>query len=125
MGQGHAALIVVDQNGLHIALVVAAGGAVAHMTHGNVSLAQRIQPLLGEHLADQTHIPVRSKYSVIIHHNARALLSAVLQRIQGIIGQRGYIGRLLGIDAENSALLVDVPVAPIHISAHHGPAVSS
>ena len=40
MGQGHAALVVVHQDGLDVALVVAAGGAVAHVAHGDVPPSQ-------------------------------------------------------------------------------------
>ena len=47
----HAALMVIYQNGLDISLVVAAGGAVAHVAHRDVALPQRQQMLRCEHVA--------------------------------------------------------------------------
>ena len=43
VGQRHAALEMVHQNGLDVPLVVAAGGAVAHMAHGDAAGSQRLQ----------------------------------------------------------------------------------
>ena len=86
MGQGHAALEVVDHNGLYVALVVGTGGGVAYMTHGDVPLAQGMKPLGREYLADQSHIAAGGKNPLIVDHDAGALLAPMLQGKQAIIG---------------------------------------
>ena len=78
VSQSHAALMVIDQNGLNIALVVAAGGAVPHMAYGNVALSQRRETLRREHVAHQSYVPIGGEHPVVVHHNAAALLSPVL-----------------------------------------------
>ena len=144
VGQGHAALVVVDQDGLDIALVVAAGGTVADVAHGDVAGAQRPEPLLGEDLAHEAHVPVGGEDTVVVDGDARALLAPVLQGIKRVIRQGGHVGRGLRIHAEDAALLVDVALlsdpapgrarrrrgavqgaAAARVSLHHGPAVSS
>ena len=95
------------------------------MAHGDVPAAQRLQPALREHLAHQSHVPVRGEYAVVIDHDAGALLPPVLQGVKGIVGQRGHVRRFLGVDAEHAALLMEVAVSVVHLSVHHGPAVSS
>ena len=87
-------------------LVVAAGGAVAHVPHGDVALAQSGQPLRREHLVHQAHVPVGGEQAVVIDHDAGALLSPVLQGVEGVVGQRGHIGGFRGVDPEHTAFFV-------------------
>ena len=126
VGQGHAALVVVHQDGLDVALVVGPGGAVAHVAHGDGAGAQGAEPLLRKHVVHQPHIPVGGEKPVIVHYDARALLPPVLQGIQGIVGQGGHVGGLRGIDAEDPALLMQVPLRRGRgVSPHRGPAGAS
>ena len=99
---------MVYQNRLNVALVVGAGGAVAHVAHGDVAGAQGLEPFPGEHLADQAHVPPGGKEAVVVHHNAGALLAPVLQGIECVIGVGGHIRGGFGKDAEDAALLVNV-----------------
>ena len=126
MGQGHAALVVVDDQGLHVALVVRAGGGVAHMAHGDVAAAQGLQPLRREHIVYKAHIPVGTENAVVIDHHAGAFLAPVLQGEQTVVHQTGQVCRFRGIDAENAAFLVQVAVFPkVLLSLHHDPSASS
>ena len=78
------------------------------MTNGDVAGAESGQPLRGEHLADEPHIPVGGEHAVVIHHDAGTLLSAVLQGIEGVIRQGGHVGGCFRINAEDAAFLMDV-----------------
>ena len=86
VGQRHAALIVVDQNGLDVALVVRTGGTVAHMADGDIAKSQRAEPLLGKHIADQPHVPPGAEQAVIVDNDTGTFLPAVLKGVQSVIG---------------------------------------
>ena len=86
MGQRHAALIVVDQNGLDVALVVRTCGTVAHMADGDVAKPQRAEALLGKHIADQPHVPPGAEQAVIVDNDTGTFLPAVLKGVQSVIG---------------------------------------
>ena len=127
VGQGHAALVVVHQDGLDVALVVGPGGAVAHVAHGDGPRAQRAEPLCREHVVHQPHVPVGGEDPVVVHRDAGALLPPVLEGIQGVVGQGGHIGSLRRVHAEHAALLVDVAGREhgADLTPRHGPAASS
>ena len=75
-----------DRNGLDVALVVRTGGTVAHMADGDVAKPQRAKPLLGKHIADQTHVPPGAEQAVIVDNDTGTFLSAVLKGVQSVIG---------------------------------------
>ena len=127
VGQGHAALVVVHQDGLDVPLVVGPGGAVAHVAYGDGARAQGAEPLRRKHLVHQPHIPVRGEHAIIVHRDAGALLAPVLEGVQGVIGQGGHIRRLRRVHAEHAALLLDVAGREhgAQLSRHHGQAVSA
>ena len=78
VGQGHAALDMVDQHGLGVAAAAGAGGAVAHVAHGHIALSQALEDRGGEHLAHETHVLEGLEEAVVIDHDAAALLPPVL-----------------------------------------------
>ena len=126
MGQGHTTLMVVDDQGLYIALVVRPGGGITHMAHSDVAAAQALQPLWREHVVHQSHIPVGAENTVVIDHHAGAFLPPVLQGEQTVVYQVGQLGRFLRVDAENAAFLMDVAVPSVRLlSLHHDPSASS
>ena len=127
VGQGHAALVVVHQDGLDVPLVVGPGGAVAHVAYGDGARAQGAEPLRRKHLVHQPHIPVRGEHAIVVHRDAGALLAPVLEGVQGVIGQGGHIRRLRRVHAEHAALLLDVAGREhgAQLSRHHGQAVSA
>ena len=94
VGQGHPALVVVDDNGLGVALSVGAGGSVAHMAHNDVTGSQLLKPLFWENIVYKSFITVGGKNAVIIDHDACALLTTVLQGKKPVIGQRCHISAL-------------------------------
>ena len=94
VGQGHPALVVVDDDGLGVALAVGAGGGVAHMTYNDVAGAQLLQPFLWKNIVYKSFITVGGKNTIIIDHDACALLTTVLQGKKPVIGQRCHISAL-------------------------------
>ena len=78
VGQGHAALVVVDHDGLGVEPPVPSGGGVAHMAHGHGAGTQVVQDLRGKDLAHQPHVLVVPEQTVVADHNAAALLAPVL-----------------------------------------------
>ena len=105
MRQRHAALDVVDHNGLGVQAVAVAGGAVAHMAHGHVARAQAVQHILGEHIVHQADVLIRIEQAVVVHHNAAALLAAVLQGEQAVVHGFGDVLRIGGEHPEHAAFL--------------------
>ena len=118
MGQGHAALVVVHQNGLNVALVVAAGGAVADVAHGDVPPPQGGKALRREDVPHQAHIPVGPDDPVVVDGDTGTLLPPVLKGVEGIVGKAGDIPPLRQADAEDAALFVEMAV---HVTHRHGP----
>ena len=106
VGQGQLSLHVVHHHRLTVGLIGAAGGSVAHMTHRHGALRKFFQLLPGEHLVHRTQIPMGGKHTVVIDHNAAALLSPVLQGVQAVISHPRKVCRLLGIGTENAAFFV-------------------
>ena len=114
MGQGHAPLEVVNHDRLYVALVVRAGGGIAHMAHRDVPLSQGMEPLGREHLADQPHIAAAGEYPLIVDHDSGALLAPVLQSEQAVIGQTGHILLFGTAHPKHTALLMEVPLLLLH-----------
>ena len=104
MGQRHAALEMVHQNWLDVPLVVAAGGAVAHMAHGHGAV-EALKGLLVKHLADQAHILVKGLLPVVDGRDSAGLLAPVLQGVQAVVSGLGAAA--LGVThAKDAALLM-------------------
>ena len=95
VGQGHFALHVIDDNGLGIGTVGAAGGSVAYMTNGNCPLGILSQGFPVKDIGKKPQVPVDGKYAVIVHDNAAAFLPPVLQSKQPIVAKicQGLYGR--------------------------------
>jgi len=108
VGQRHAALDVVDHDGLAVFPPVSAGGAVAHMAHGHGAAGKGIQHRLCEHLIEQARVLIVRKQSVVVHHDAAALLPPVLEGVEPVIGAHGEIGALRAADAQHAAFLVQL-----------------
>ena len=85
--ESHAALVMIDQKRLDISDIVRAGGRVTDVPHRDVSVSQRMQTLTRKDLAYKADIPAGDQHTVIVQNNAGALLTAVLQGVQPIVGQ--------------------------------------
>ena len=106
---GHGAAAVPDDHGLCIGPHAAACRSVAHVTGGHVRIGvcQTCQHCRGEHLVHKAEVAVADNDAVIVHSDAAALLTTVLQSIQGRVGGSGHIlGTGTVIDAENTAFFV-------------------
>ena len=108
MGQGHAALVVVHQDGLDVPLVVAAGGAVAHMGNGHGSRRKFFHHIPGEHLANLPQISVGGEHPIIVYNDAAALLPPVLQGVQPIVSEVRHVLRFWRPDTKHTAFFVKV-----------------
>ena len=79
------------------------------MTHGHAALVQLFQHVAGKDLVDQTNVLVAVNHAVVVDGDAAALLSAVLQGVEGVVGGGHHAGfSVLEIDAEYAALLVQL-----------------
>ena len=78
MGDGQLAFQVVDLDRLTVAHGHTAGGAVAHMTHGDFSLGEAFQLPVGEDLIDKANSMVGGEKAIVIDYNAAAFLTPVL-----------------------------------------------
>ena len=79
VGQSHGSLDVVDHNGLGIAAVGLAGGAVAYMAQGGKPLPQRGQGSGGKDVSCKPQPLVGGENPVVVDHDAAALLPPVLE----------------------------------------------
>ena len=104
--QRHAALDVVDHQRLGVEAGVGAHGAVAHVRHGHLSRAQRVQGFGGEDVADQPRALVAVDDAVVVDGDAAALLAAMLQGVESIIAQRGDVQPIAAVNAEHAAFLM-------------------
>ena len=107
VGNGHRTFYMSHNQRLRIGTVIAAGGAVAHMTDGNVPKPQLFHMGLVEYLRHQPKILMIGKHTLVIDYNAAAFLSPVLQRIQRHIGLGCHIPSLLTENTEYTAFLMD------------------
>ena len=82
MGKGHVALHMADDNRLDVVVVLAAGGGIADVAHGDVALAQAVQ---ARTVKDFTHQAVAFQVmedAVTGNRDAAAFLSPVLQGVK-------------------------------------------
>ena len=101
------ARIVAEQERLDILDAAASGRRIAHMADRHVA-AQRGELRLVEHLRHQSVTLDAAEYAVVRRHDSGPLLSAVLQRMQTVIGQRRGVRH--AEDAEHPALLMQLAV---------------
>ena len=106
----HAALDVVHDHGLAVRAGLRAEGAVTRVADGDAALAEVLQHLRGEHVLHQTDVLVIGDHAVVVHGDAAALLAAVLQRVETVVGQRGDVLVFRREDTEHAAFFVDMLV---------------
>ena len=109
VGQGERARGGGAQRRLGVAPHVRAGRRVADVAQGDVA-AQALEGLLGEHLRDEALILVHEDLLAIRRRNTGALLAAVLQGVEGEVGQAGNI-LARGPYSEDPAVIVRVIVS--------------
>ena len=109
MAQSQGALEVIDQQGLGIAAALGAGGAVAAVAHGHAALMELFQHITGKNLVDQTHVLVAVDHAVVVDGDAAALLPAMLQGVEGVVGGGHHAGfSVLEVDTEYAAFLMQL-----------------
>ena len=102
---GEAALCIAHQKRLAILHEASAGCGVADVADRNLPW-QGGKHVVIEHLADQAHRPVDAQHASVADCNAAALLPAVLQGIEAVIGgpRRGRFQ--IAVNAEYAAFLM-------------------
>ncbi len=89
---------------LHIAQDCFTSRGIAYMTDGAIA-GQAVQRRgIGEVVAHQSHMPFRMKATVVVGHNTRCFLSAMLKGMQAQSGQR--CGVLMAKNAKYTALFM-------------------
>ena len=93
-----------------------AGGAVAHMTHGQLA-GERRQVGIGEHAVEQAQILADHNRAAVTHGDSRRFLATVLQCTQAKVRQSSHvaIGRPY---AENATFLMQL--VGVRIIRRHG-----
>ena len=91
MGHRQLALQMVDLDGLAVAQIVAAGGAVADMSDSNLAVGKLPHFFLGKDFADKAESFVGSEHPILIDHDPAALLPTVLVGIKAVIDKAGHI----------------------------------
>src|SRR5439155_24853307 len=111
------AVCAVDANGLGVLLAAGAGSGVASVADRGVT-RQVAEVVLLEDLRDEAHAAMQVDAESVGRGDAGALLAAVLEGIDAVEGDAGYIftGR---VDAEYAALLSPGLVGGIGILAMH------
>jgi hypothetical protein len=104
VGNGQRAVSRFDQEWLGVAGRGRAGGGIAGVPDGVVSL-QWGQVLRGKHLRDQAHVFVQAQGMPVRDRDAAGLLAAVLQGEHAKEGHPRYVF-LRGKNADDAALLV-------------------
>ena len=100
-----------EEEGLDILDPAAAGRRIAHVADGHAARKLR-QLALVEDLRDQSAaLDAVQRAPVVDRHDAAPLLTAVLERVQAVVGQRGGAGN--PEDAEDAALLVQFAIADV------------
>ena len=107
MGQGQLSLQVVDLKGLTVGKVGAAGGAVAGVGNRQLPRGKPLHHVAGKHLAHQAQPFMAGEHAVVVDDDSAALLPAVLQGVQAVIGQTRHILLALAVDAEHAAFFVN------------------
>jgi hypothetical protein len=79
------------------------GGRVADVAHGHLAL-QRAKLLLVEDLRDESQVADGHDVAALARRDSRGLLPAVLQRVEGEVGESGDL-RSGRVDAEDAALV--------------------
>ena len=109
MAQSQGALEVVDEHGLSVDAALCAGGAVAAVAHGHAALVQLFQHVAGKDLVDQAHVLVAVDHAVVVDGDAAALLPAMLQGVERVVGGGHHAGfSVLEVDAEYAAFLMQL-----------------
>src|SRR5258708_15018118 len=80
-------------------------GRVAGMTDSNVP-DQAVKYFSIKDLRNQSHPTMHAELFSVRYHNAGALLAAMLQRVQPVVGQFGGIG--VAVNTENAAIVFGV-----------------
>ena len=109
VAQCHGAAAMAHDHGLCVGPHAAASSGIAHMAgrHMSGGLGNACQHRRGEHLVHKTEVAVADNDAVIVHGDAAALLTTVLQGIQSRVGRSGHIlGTGTVVNAENAAFFV-------------------
>lgn len=108
VGERHAALDMIDDQGLGVFAALPAGCGVADVPHRQLASAELLQALWREDLTDKAEVPISRYDAVVVDGNAAALLSPVLEREQGAVSQSGNIRPAAAVNAENAAFLMNL-----------------
>ena len=78
------------------------------MADGDGALAERLELLGREDLAHKASVAQRAKQAVVVDDDTRALLSAVLEGVERVVGIGRDVRFLRRKDAEHAAFFVNV-----------------
>ena len=115
--QGEVARVVAEEEGLDVLRTAAARGRIAHVADGHAA-AQGGELRLVEDLGHQSgSLDAAEVLPGVDGHDAGALLPAVLQGVESVVGQRGRIGH--PVDTEDAALLVQLALLNLLYHVRH------
>ena len=118
VGQSHAALVVIDDQRLHIPDIVRPGGSIADMANCDITLPEGPKLLPAKHLAYKAEVPECRKYTIAVQRDASSFLSPVLQRVKSEIDQRRKISRPGFVETEYAAFFPQMARKTVTDHAH-------
>ena len=99
--------LVIDFNRLAIVAVCTAGCSIAGMTDSHGSLWKGVKDAAAENFTDKTDVLMRSEHSIVVDHDAAALLSAMLQGIEPEVYHAGNVFRLFCHNTKYTTFFMD------------------
>ena len=112
MGNSQLAFQMIDLHGLAVAHGHAAGGTIADVTDGDLTIGKILHLLMGKNFIDKTDAMVGSEHTIVVDDDTAALLPTVLQGIETVISQRCYICGLGTVDAKYAAFFMNTHLRP-------------
>ena len=109
VSQRHRSLDVADHKGLRIGADGHPRGGIAAVADAHIAPGHRLQHVLGEHVVHKAQLAPFVEHAVVVHRHAAALLAAVLQRVQAVIGGTHHVQvRVAAVNAEHAALFMQL-----------------
>ena len=104
--QGHGTLLMVDQQGLGVGAALHVLRGIPAVTDGHLALLDLLQHIAGEDLGDHAVLAILAHHAVGVDADAAAVLAAVLQGVQRMVGGAHHARSLFAVNTEHAALVV-------------------
>ena len=104
--QGHRALVMIDQQRLGVGAALHIRRRIAAMAKGHVAFLDLLQHIAGEDLRHQTVLAVLLHHTIRVDAHTAAILAAVLQRVERMVGVRHHALAILAVNTKYTTLVL-------------------